>query len=521
MKLCADACADRPAAAERPLARPLYRAVERRRNGSLRLSARHERWRTRCAASQLDFCGGRRAGRSGRPGLCPGRRRAGAEAAEAVVAAVPDPGNTAWMLISTVLVLLMTVPGLALFYGGLVRAKNMLSVLMQVFTITCRRDDHLGRLRLQPGLHRRRLAEQLSSAASRSCSSPASTPGSRGRRPSRRASSSPNSSSSCFQMTFACITPALIVGAFAERIKFSAVLLFVVLWVTFVYFPIAHMVWFWGGPSAYADPSGLIFGFGAIDFAGGTVVHINAGIAGLVGAPHDRQAHRLSEGADAAALDDAHHGRRLAAVGRLVRLQRRLQPRGQRLRRARDDQHLRRHRRARRWPGRARRRRRAARPRCSARPPARWPASSRSPRRPASPARWARSCSASSPALVCYFFVAGREERARLRRQPRRLRHPLHRRHHRRARHRHPGQSGLGGAGIVDYSTADFAAGYAGTATQVWTQIKGVVVTLVWSGIGSAILYKIVDLIVGLRASAEAEREGLDLTSHGEVAYHT
>ena len=88
----------------------------------------------------------------------------------------------------------------------------------------------------------------------------------------------------CFQMTFACITPALIVGAFAERIKFSALLLFVVLWVTVVYFPMAHMVWFWGGPSAYADPSGLIFGFGAIDFAGGTVVHINAGIAGLVGA---------------------------------------------------------------------------------------------------------------------------------------------------------------------------------------------------------------------------------------------
>ena len=87
-----------------------------------------------------------------------------------------------------------------------------------------------------------------------------------------------------FQMTFACITPALIVGAFAERVKFSAVVLFVILWVTFVYFPIAHMVWFWGGPSFASDPTGLIFGFGAIDFAGGTVVHINAGIAGLVGA---------------------------------------------------------------------------------------------------------------------------------------------------------------------------------------------------------------------------------------------
>ena len=87
-----------------------------------------------------------------------------------------------------------------------------------------------------------------------------------------------------FQMTFAAITPALIVGAFAERVKFAAIIVFSVLWVTFVYLPVAHMVWFWGGPSFASDPTGLIFGFGAIDFAGGTVVHINAGIAGLVGA---------------------------------------------------------------------------------------------------------------------------------------------------------------------------------------------------------------------------------------------
>ena len=120
-----------------------------------------------------------------------------------------------------------------------------------------------------------------------------------------------------FQMTFACITPALIVGAFAERIKFSAVMLFMVLWVTFVYFPIAHMVW---------AGNGLLFNWGALDFAGGTVVHINAGIAGLVGALIIGQRDRLPEGNDGAALPDTHDGRRLAPLGRLVRLQRRLQP---------------------------------------------------------------------------------------------------------------------------------------------------------------------------------------------------
>ena len=118
-----------------------------------------------------------------------------------------------------------------------------------------------------------------------------------------------------FQMTFACITPALIVGGFAERMKFSAVVLFVILWVTIVYFPIAHMAW---------DAAGLYFNWGAYDFAGGTVVHINAGIAALVGRAADRAAHRLPQGDHGAALDDADHGRRLDPLGRLVRLQCRL-----------------------------------------------------------------------------------------------------------------------------------------------------------------------------------------------------
>ncbi len=207
-------------------------------------------------------------------------------AAEAVAAAAPamtvDKGDTTWMLVSALLVLLMTVPGLGLFYGGLVRAKNMLSVLMQVTTIAAMAmilwvvygyslaftnggsmNSFFGGFSKMflSGVDVSTMAESFSKGVA-----------------------IPELVFVCFQMTFAAITPGLIIGAFAERVKFSAVILFSALWLTFVYFPIAHMVWFWGGPSAYADPSGLIFGFGAIDFAGGTVVHINAGIAGLIGA---------------------------------------------------------------------------------------------------------------------------------------------------------------------------------------------------------------------------------------------
>ncbi len=150
------------------------------------------------------------------------------------------------MLTSTVLVLLMTIPGLALFYGGLVRPKNMLSVLTHVFYTVCIVTVIWVHLRLQPHLHGR-LAP--TSAASTSSSSRASRR-TRRLRPSRSASTSPEYVYICFQMTFAAITPALIVGAFAERMKFSAVALFIPLWVTLIYFPIAHMVWYWAGPDA-------------------------------------------------------------------------------------------------------------------------------------------------------------------------------------------------------------------------------------------------------------------------------
>jgi Amt family ammonium transporter len=201
---------------------------------------------------------------------------------------VPDKGDTAWMLTSTMLVILMTIPGLALFYGGMVRSKNVLSLLMQVFMTFClvailwavygysvaftAGNQFFG------GFDRLFLQGLTSSSVAATFS---------------KGVYIPEYVYFVFQMTFACITPCLIVGAFAERIRFSAVLLFMVLWFTFSYLPIAHMVWFWAGPDAYTDAAagaaatsgaGFLFQKGALDFAGGTVVHINAGIAGLVGA---------------------------------------------------------------------------------------------------------------------------------------------------------------------------------------------------------------------------------------------
>jgi Amt family ammonium transporter len=320
-----------------------------------------------------------------------------------------------------------------------------------------------------------------------------------------------------FQMTFACITPCLIVGAFAERVKFSAVILFVILWVTFVYFPIAHMVWFWGGPSAYSDPSGLIFGFGAIDFAGGTVVHIHSGIAGLVGAliigkrlgykkdmmaPHSLTLTMVGAsllwvgwfGFNAGSNLEANSYAVLAMVNTFV---------------------------------------------ATAGAAVSWLVVEGFSKGKSSLLGAVSGAVAGlvavTPAagfagpggalvlglaagVVCYFFVAvvknalGYDDSLDVF-----------------GIHCVGGILGalgtgilvnpaLGGAGIVDYATLE--AGYPGTGAQLWAQLKGVVVTLLWSGIVSAILYKIVDLIVGLRVTPEQEREGLDLVSHGEAAYH-
>lgn len=435
--------------------------------------------------------------------------------AAAAPAFTVDKGDTTWMMISTVLVLLMTIPGLALFYGGLVRSKNMLSVLMQVFTITAvvmliwvfygyslaftPGNSFVGGLSkaFLHGVDVTTMSETFTKGVA-----------------------IPELVYVVFQMTFACITPALIVGAFAERVKFSAVILFVILWVTFVYFPIAHMVWFWGGPSAYSDPSGLIFGFGAIDFAGGTVVHINAGIAGLVGAlmigkrtgykkdimaPHSMTMTMVGAsllwvgwfGFNAGSNLEANAYAGLAMINTFV---------------------------------------------ATAAAAVMWIILESFLRGKASMLGAVSGAVAGlvavTPAagfvgpmgaivlgavvtVVCYFFVAVVKNTFDYDDSLDVF-----------GIHCVGGIIGalgtgilvnpaLGGAGIVDYSTADFAASYAGTATQVWAQFKGVLVTLLWSGIGSAILYKIVDLVVGLRASPESEREGLDLTSHGEAAYHS
>jgi Amt family ammonium transporter len=207
-----------------------------------------------------------------------------------------NKGDSAFMFVSTVIVFLMTIPGLALFYGGMVRTKNMLSMLMQVLAIVCvvaiiwvtygysmaftnggELNSYVG------GFSKLFLAGVDTTTLGGTFSHNVAIP---------------EYAFIAFQMTFACITPALIVGAFAERMKFSALLLFTILWVTFVYFPMAHMVWYWAGPDAFSAAvagdqalkdttfadAGLLWSWGALDFAGGTVVHINAGIAGLVGA---------------------------------------------------------------------------------------------------------------------------------------------------------------------------------------------------------------------------------------------
>lgn len=439
------------------------------------------------------------------------------DAAPAAPAMTMDKGDNAWMLVSTVLVLLMTIPGLALFYGGLVRAKNMLSVLMQVFMITAvvmiiwvtygyslAFTDGGSLNSFVGGFSKAFLAGVDTTTLSETFT---------------KGVAIPELTFVCFQMTFACITPALIVGAFAERIKFSAVMLFVILWVTFVYFPMAHMVWFWGGPSAYDGPSGLIFSYGAIDFAGGTVVHINAGIAGLVGAimlgkrtgykkeimaPHSMTLTMVGAsllwvgwfGFNAGSNLEANSYASLAMINTFV---------------------------------------------ATAAAAVSWCIVESFARGKASMLGGASGAVAGLVAVtpaagfvgpmgaivlglivspICYFFVDvvknkfGYDDSLDV--------FGVH------------GIGGiigaigtgilvnpaLGGAGIVDYSTPDFAASYAGTATQVWAQFKGVLTTVIWSGVGSAVIFKIVDVVIGLRASVEAEREGLDLASHGEAAYH-
>jgi ammonium transporter, Amt family len=466
-------------------------------------------------------------------------------AQEAAAAPTPDKGDTAWMMVSSILVLLMVVPGLALFYGGLVRTKNMLSVLTQVFAIACIAalvwvfygyslaftnggglNDFVGGFSkaFLSGVDPTTVAATFSNGVV-----------------------IPEYVYIAFQMTFAMITPALIVGAFAERIKFSALVLFAVLWLTFVYFPVAHMVWYWGGPDAFgnaakavadaADPAakaaaqtaldavlvdaGLLFQWGALDFAGGTVVHINAGIAGLVGAL--LLGKRLGYGRDLIAphsLTMTMIGGALLWVG---------------------------------WFG------FNAGSNLEANGTAALAMMNTFVATAAAGLSWLfvewgtkgkpsmlglvsgaiAGLVAVTPAsgfagpmgsivlglaagAVCFVFCSsvknalGYDDSLDVF-----------------GIHCIGGILGaiatgilvnpaLGGAGIPDYlskpgelAVADYAFG-----TAVWAQVKAVLLTIVWSGVGSAILYKIVDLTVGLRVTQEEEREGLDLADHGERAYN-
>ncbi|WP_457581632.1 ammonium transporter [Ensifer canadensis] len=421
-----------------------------------------------------------------------------AAAAATAAAPVPDKADTAFMFISTLLVFFMLIPGLALFYGGLVRAKNMLSVLMQCtvigatmmivwviygysFAFGGSTSPYFG------GFAKMFLAGVSVDSTSATFSEGVVIP---------------EYIFMLFQMTFAALTPALIIGAFAERIKFSAAVLFSVLWATFVYFPIAHMVW---------DGNGLLFGMGALDFAGGTVVHINAGVAGLIGAimvgkrtgfgkdmmaPHSMTLTLVGAamlwfgwfGFNAGSNLEASGGAMLATVNTFL---------------------------------------------ATAAAILSWSVVETFTRGKASMLGAASGMIAGLVAItpaagiagpmgaivmglivspLCYFFVSvvknkfGYDDTADV-----------------------FGVHGVGGF-FGALATGIFASsslggiGYADGVTmggQFMTQVTAVAITIVWCGVVSAILYKVVDAIVGLRVSVEAEREGLDLSSHGEAAYHS
>ena len=458
-----------------------------------------------------------------------------AQVAEAAAAAapavpVPDKGDTTWMMVSTLLVILMTVPGLALFYGGLVRSKNMLSVLMQVlvtFSLIVvlwfiygyslaftEGSSFIG------GFDRLFMNGIWDNAAGTFANAATFSKG----------VVIPEIVFAAFQATFAGITCALIVGSFAERIKFSAVLLFSALWFTFSYLPVAHMVWFWMGPDAYSSAAvademtgkaGLIWQWGALDFAGGTVVHINAAVAGLVGAfmvgkrvgygkesmaPHSLTLTMVGAsllwvgwfGFNAGSALEANGFAALAFLNTFA---------------------------------------------ATAAAVLSWSLGEALHRGKASMLGAASGAVAGlvaiTPAagnvgiggalvigLLSGFAglwgvsglkkLLGADDSLDV--------FGVH------------GVCGilgalltgvfnspaLGGPGYVaDWVTATgvTAADYSIVA-QVWTQAKAVLLTIVWSGVVSVVCYKIVDLLIGLRVSEEAEREGLDISSHGETAYN-
>jgi len=417
-------------------------------------------------------------------------------AAEA--APVPNKGDTTWMMVSTLLVILMIVPGLSLFYGGLVRAKNMLSVLSQVFGIfalisvlwviygyTLAFGDG-GSMNWMIG----DLSKLFLAGITPDSTSATFTAG----------VVIPEFTFVAFQLTFAAITTALIIGGFAERIKFSSLMVFSALWFTFSYLPIAHMVWATGG---------YLFEKGALDFAGGTVVHINAGIAALVGAivigkrigygkepmaPHNLPMTMIGAsllwvgwfGFNAGSNLEATGGAALALLNTIV---------------------------------------------ATAAAALSWMAAEKMLRGKASMLGIASGAVAGLVAVTpaaglvgpmgaiilglivspaCLWAVSGLKKSMGYDDSLDVF-----------GIHAVGGIIGaigtgifvspsLGGVGVKDYEMMH----------QVMTQATGVLVTVVWSGVVAFICFKLVDLTIGLRVSEEAEREGLDTSTHGERAYN-
>lgn len=415
-----------------------------------------------------------------------------AEAAMAEEAATIDSGDTAWMIVATILVLIMVIPGLALFYGGLVRAKNMLSVLMQVFVtfalVSIIWVAYGYSLTFSNGGS---LNAYIGSLATMFLA---------GIGPDSISGSIPEYVFVTFQLTFAAITPALIVGAFAERIKFSALLAFVALWVTFVYIPIAHVVW--GG--------GFLFEYGAMDFAGGTVVHINAGIAALVGAivigkrigygkeampPHSMVLTMVGASLLWAGWFGFNVGSGLAANGTagLVMINTQVATAAAVLGWIMVE-----------WMTKGK--------------PSMLGAASGAI---AGLVAITPACAFIGPmGAIILGFVASLVSFWAVTRLKSMLGYDdsldvfgIH------------GIAGIIGAiGVGVLASPSFGGvGFAEGVTmgnQLYVQALSVVVTIAWCGVVSYILYKIVDLLIGLRVAEESEREGLDTTEHGERAYH-
>ena len=441
--------------------------------------------------------------------------------AEEVAAPTVNKGDTAWMIVATLLVTLMVIPGLALFYGGMVRAKNMLSVLMQVFVI-------FSLTSILWAIYGYSVAFTEGNAFFGGFSKAFLA----GITPESMAATFskgiyvPEYIYVAFQLTFSAITPALIVGAFAERVKFSAVLLFTVIWFSFCYLPMAHMVWYWAGPDAYTDAAaaekagataGFLFQKGALDFAGGTVVHINAGIAGLVGcimigkrigygkefiAPHSVTMNMVGAsllwvgwfGFNAGSNLEANGLAALVFVNTLL----------------------------------------AAAAATLSWMTAEWLVRGKPSMLGATSGAIAGlvaitpACGWAGPmgsiflglvvGVVCFWTVT-------------RLKHMLGYDDSLDAFGVHGiggivgalgtaivANPALGGTGVWDY-VANAVAEY-DTMTQLTSQAWGVATAIVWSGVASFIAFKIADVAIGLRVDEATERQGLDVSDHGETAYH-